>query len=85
MASQKRRNRGLGFALVFASCNQTTVQRKLASSRRITQRSDGSAAWGGGQARLLKDMRAVAKPSEDVEEAFASTVQGIANGMGWTG
>eukprot|EP00291_Cryptomonas_curvata_P024205 CAMPEP_0172171182 /NCGR_PEP_ID=MMETSP1050-20130122/11746_1 /TAXON_ID=233186 /ORGANISM="Cryptomonas curvata, Strain CCAP979/52" /LENGTH=209 /DNA_ID=CAMNT_0012842577 /DNA_START=579 /DNA_END=1208 /DNA_ORIENTATION=+ len=37
------------------------------------------------QARLLKDMRGTGAASADVEEAFASTVQGIANGMGWTG
>mmetsp|Transcript_74815 Transcript_74815/g.200577 ORF Transcript_74815/g.200577 Transcript_74815/m.200577 type:complete len:220 (+) Transcript_74815:1252-1911(+) len=36
------------------------------------------------QARLLKDMR-TSGTNPDLQEAFASTVQGIASGMGWTG
>ena len=37
------------------------------------------------QVRLLSDMRAVENPSKEQLDAFAACVQGIANGMGWTG
>jgi len=37
------------------------------------------------QVRILSEMRAVENPSKEQLDAFAACVQGIANGMGWTG
>eukprot|EP00285_Hemiselmis_virescens_P015091 CAMPEP_0173381640 /NCGR_PEP_ID=MMETSP1356-20130122/4035_1 /TAXON_ID=77927 ORGANISM="Hemiselmis virescens, Strain PCC157" /NCGR_SAMPLE_ID=MMETSP1356 /ASSEMBLY_ACC=CAM_ASM_000847 /LENGTH=993 /DNA_ID=CAMNT_0014335553 /DNA_START=55 /DNA_END=3036 /DNA_ORIENTATION=- len=37
------------------------------------------------QVRLLSEMRSVETPSKEQLDAFAACVQGIANGMGWTG
>jgi len=37
------------------------------------------------QVRLLSEMRSTETPSKEQLDAFAACVQGIANGMGWTG
>jgi len=37
------------------------------------------------QSKLLREMRRTPEPSQELQEAFAATVQGIAAGMGWTG